>query len=62
LDDDDESTGQPKVARTEHKIEEVAMLVHANHSESVDDIAAAVGISYGMCHKILTDDLNKSRV
>jgi hypothetical protein len=35
--------------RTELKIQEVAMLVHANHSQMVDDIAAAPGISRGTC-------------
>ena len=48
--------------RTERKIEEVAMLVHANRSQSVDDFAAAVGVSHGTGYKILTDDLNMSRV
>jgi fructose/tagatose bisphosphate aldolase len=38
-------------------------LVSANRSQSVDDVAAAVGISHGTCHKLLTDDdLNMSRV
>lgn len=47
--------------RNECKIKEVATLVRANRSQSVD-ITATVGISHGMCHKILTDDLNMSRV
>ena len=38
------------------------MLVHANHSQSVDELAAAVGVSQGKFNKILTDDLNMSRV
>jgi hypothetical protein len=28
----------------------------------VDEIAAVSGISHGTCHKILSDDLNMSRV
>jgi hypothetical protein len=55
--EDDEQSGWPKVVRTECKIEEVAALVRANRSQLVD-IAAAVGISHDMCHRILTDDLN----
>ena len=38
------------------------MLVRANRSQSAGDLAAPVGISHGMCYKILTDDLNMSRV
>lgn len=60
--EDDDRSGRPKAVRTERKIEEVATLVRANRSQSVDDIAAAVGISHGTCHKILTDDLSMSCV
>jgi hypothetical protein len=39
------------------------MLVHANHSKTVNEItAAAAGISHGACHKILSGGLNTSRV
>jgi hypothetical protein len=45
----------------ELKIQEVATLVCADHSQMVDEIAAA-GISHGTCHKILFGDLNRSHV
>lgn len=60
--EDDQRMGRPPTVRTERKIEEVATVVRANRSQSVDDIAAAVGVSHGTCHKILTEDLNMSRV
>jgi hypothetical protein len=58
------------MVRTELKVQEVAMLVNANHSQTVDEItaaaaaaaAAAAGISHGTCHRILSNDLNMSRV
>ena len=37
-------------------------LVHSNRPKLVDDLAVAVGVSHGTCYKILTDDLNMSRV
>jgi hypothetical protein len=50
----DEHTGRPRTVRIELKMQEVAMLVHANRSQTVDEIAAAAaGISHGSCHKIL---------
>jgi hypothetical protein len=58
--EDDERSGLPKAVRTEHNIEEVATLVRANHSQLVN-IAAAIGISHGTCHRILPDNLNMSR-
>jgi hypothetical protein len=60
--EDDEHTGQPRTVRTELKIQEVATLVCANSSQMVDEIARAAGISHGTCHKILSDNLNMSRV
>jgi hypothetical protein len=60
--EDDERTGQPRMVGTELKIQEVAMLVCANRSQIVDEIAAAAGISHDTCHKILSDDLSMSCV
>ena len=55
-------TGRPQTVRLKCKIEEVAMLVRTKRSQSVDDLAAAVGVSHGACYKILADDLNVSCV
>jgi hypothetical protein len=61
--EDDEHTSQPRTVRTELEIQEVASLVRANHTKMVDEITApAAGISRDTCHKILSDDLNMSRV
>jgi hypothetical protein len=60
--EDDEYTGPPRTVRTELKIQEVATLVHANHSQKVDGITAAAGISHGTFHTILSNDLNMSRI
>jgi hypothetical protein len=40
----------------------VATLVCAHRSQEVDEIAAAAGISHATCHRILSGDLNMSRV
>jgi hypothetical protein len=48
--------------RTELKIQEVATLVHSNHSQMVDKVAAAAGIRQGSCHELLSHDLNMSYV
>jgi hypothetical protein len=39
--EDDEHTGQPRMARIELNIQEVTMLVHANCNQPVHKIAAA---------------------
>jgi hypothetical protein len=48
---EDELTGQPRMLRTELKIQEAAMLVYVNRSKVVKEVAAA-GINHGTCHKI----------
>ena len=45
--EDDVHIGRLQTVRTERKIEEVAMLVRANRSQSVDDLAAAIGVILG---------------
>jgi histone-lysine N-methyltransferase SETMAR len=60
--EDNEHTGLLRTFRTELNIQEVATLVHASRSKTVDEIAAAAGISHGTCHIILSDGLNMSRV
>ncbi|KAJ4443659.1 hypothetical protein ANN_05334 [Periplaneta americana] len=59
--EDDEHTGRSKTVQTKCNIA-VTMLVHADCSQLVDDLAAAVRICHGMYHKILSDDLNMLRV
>ena len=39
-----------------------ALPVRTNRFQSVDDLAAAVGVNHGASYKILTDDLNMSHV
>jgi hypothetical protein len=49
------------VARKNQNGTQDSMLVRANCSQKVDEVAA-VGISHGTFHKILFDDLNMSCV
>ena len=55
-------TDRLQPVRTEHTIKDVAMLVRANCSQSVDDLGATIRVSHGTYYKILTNDLNMSRV
>jgi hypothetical protein len=55
---EEEPNGQSRIVRTELRIQEVAMLVHGNHSQVVGEVATAAGITLDTCHRILSDDLN----
>jgi hypothetical protein len=60
--EDDQQTGRPRTVRPELKTKEFATLVPINRSETVHEVAPAAGINRGTCHRILSDDLNMSRV
>jgi hypothetical protein len=66
--EDDEQTGWTGAVRCELEIQDVATLVRANCSQTVDEMAAAAAatttavLSHGACHKILSDDLKMSHV
>jgi hypothetical protein len=53
------NTGRPQTVQTEHKIQEVAILVCVNYSQLVDNLARAY---HDTCYEILTDELKKSHV
>ena len=55
-------TVRAQTVPTERKIEEVALLVRANRSQLVEDLAAAIGVSHGTYYNIMADNLNMSRV
>ena len=46
--EDDVRTGRPQIDQTERKIVEVAMLVRANRSQTIEVLAPAVGVSHGI--------------
>jgi hypothetical protein len=48
---DDEHTGRPRTVRTELKIQEVATLVHVNHSQMADEVTAAAGLAMVLATK-----------
>ena len=55
-------TGRPQTVQIERKIQDAETLVRSNRSQSVDDLAASLYVSHGTWYKILTDDLNVSRI
>jgi hypothetical protein len=60
--EDDERSGCLATSKTDANIEKVREAVHEDRRQSIQDIASAVGISYGSCKSILTEILNMRRV
>jgi hypothetical protein len=43
-------------------IEKIQELTHKDHRRTIRELADTVGISYGVCQDILTDNLNMYRI
>jgi hypothetical protein len=50
--EDDEHAGLPRTVTTQLKIQEAATSMRANRSQTVDEVAAATGISHGTRHRM----------
>ena len=60
--EDDESSGRPVSSSTPEMIERVLQIIREDRHRTIDEVSMLVGISYGTCHKILTEDLKMRRV
>jgi len=60
--EDDERSGRPCSSNTAENVERVRVAVHEDRRRTINDISDIVGISFGSCQKILTDDLKMRRI
>jgi hypothetical protein len=59
--EDDESSGRPNAHKTTENIETIRELIHEDRRQAIHELAGTVGISYGVCQEILTENLNMRR-
>jgi ribosomal protein S25 len=55
---DDEHSGRPSTTKTTENVEKIRELIHEDRHETIHELADTVGISYGVCQEILTENLN----
>ena len=58
----DDRSGRPSTATTPSKVEQVWAAVNRDNCRTIHDLCAAVGIGYGSCQRILTEQLNMRRI
>jgi len=58
----DDRSGQPSTATTPSKVEQVQAAVNQDRRHTIHDLCAEVGIGYGSCQQILTEQLNMHRI
>jgi len=57
----DDRSGRPSTATAPSKVEEVRAAVNQDRRRTMHDFCAEVGIGYGSCQRILTEQLNMHR-
>jgi len=57
----DDRSGWPSTATTPSKVEQVRMTVNQDRRCTIHNLCAEVGIGYGSCQRILTEQLNMHR-
>ena len=58
----DDPSGRPSTATTPSKVEQVRAAVSQDRRRTIHDFCAEVGIGYGSCQRILTEQLNMHRI
>jgi len=58
----DDRSGQPSMAKTPSKVGQVRAAVNQDRRRTIHDLCAEVGIGYGSCQRIVTEQLNMHRI
>jgi len=58
----DDRSGRSSRATTPSKVEQVRAAVNQDRSRTIHDLRAEVGVGYGSCQRILTEQLNTHRI
>jgi len=58
----DDRSGRPSTATIPSKVEQVHAAVNQDRRRTIDDLCTEVGIGYGSCQRILTEQLNMHRI
>jgi len=60
--EDDPRPGRLSTSHTEETVARLQEIIHADRRLTIREVAEDVGIAFGMCQKILTEDLQMRRV
>jgi hypothetical protein len=52
---------QPSTSKTTENVEKIQELIHEDHRQTIHELTDTIGISYGVCQEILTENLNMRR-
>jgi hypothetical protein len=56
--EDDERSGTPSTSKTTENVERIREFIEGDRRRKIHEFVDTVGISYGDCQEILTENLN----
>jgi predicted ArsR family transcriptional regulator len=59
---EDGRPGRPSTSKTKENVEKIRELIHEHGHRRISELADTVGISYGVCQEILTENMNMRRI
>jgi hypothetical protein len=59
---EDEHSGWPSTSRMTENVEKIRELIHEDCRWTIHELRDTVGISYGVCQEILTENLNMCHI
>jgi hypothetical protein len=60
--EDYKRSGRPSMSKTTENVEKIRELILKDRCRTIHELTDTVGISYGVCHEILTENLNVRRI
>jgi hypothetical protein len=60
--EDDKRSGRPITSKTTENVEKIRELINENCCRAVSELTDTIGISYGVCQEILTENLNMRHI
>jgi hypothetical protein len=60
--EDVERSGRPSTSKRTENVEIIGELIHEDRCRTIRELADTVGISYGVCQEIITENLNMRRI
>jgi hypothetical protein len=58
----DERSERPNTCKMTENVEKIQELVHEDGRRTIHELADTIGISYGVCLEILTENLNMGHI
>jgi hypothetical protein len=60
--EDDECSGWPSTSKMTESVVKIRELVHEDHRQTIHELTNTIGISYGVCQEILTENFNMPHI